>query len=314
MSLSVPAQVEVNWDDIEKLWHHAFYNELRNAPEEHPVLASEAPFTPAANREKATQIMFETFSVPAYYTVLQQVLACYGAGKLTALVVDSGAGSTFAVPVYETYSLPYAIRTLDIGGNELTDHLCEHLNANNASLSFTTTAEKSWVRDMKEKLCYVSMDIDKDNNKFRWNGDSNKSYDLPDGQKVSVGAEMFRVPEAVFQPSLLGSSDPGLPTVVVKAIAACHPDLSSTLYGSIVLSGGNTMFDNFGDRLSAEVKKLADSSNSGRTRVSAPTERKHLTWIGGSILGSLSSFANMCISKQEYDEVGPAIVHRKCIQ
>merc|ERR1712013_34941 len=253
LTLKYPVEhgIITNWDDMEKIWHHTFYNELRVAPEEHPVLLTEAPLNPKANREKMTQIMFETLNSPAMYVAIQAVLSLYASGRTTGI-----------------------------------------------------------VRDIKEKLSYVALDFEQEMQTAAASSSLEKSYELPDGQVITIGNERFRCPEALFQPAFLGMEACGIHETTYNSIMKCDVDIRKDLYANTVLSGGTTMYPSIADRMQKEITALAPSTM--KIKTIAPPERKYSVWIGGSILASLSTFQQMWISKQEYDECGPSIVHRKC--
>merc|ERR1711937_242672 len=171
-----------NWDDMEKVWRHTFDNELRmvvgdeNEADEDccGVLLTEAPMNPKDNRERMTQIMFETFNVRRFYVAIQAVLSLYASGRTTGVVVDCGDGVSHTVPIYEGYSMPHAIQRINLAGRDLTDYICKILQE--SKIVLTTTAERESGKE--------------------------KQFEMPDGQVVTVHNQMIRCPELMFKPSL----------------------------------------------------------------------------------------------------------------
>jgi len=312
LSIGYPIEhgIVTNWDDMELIWHHTFYNELRVDPEQSNVLLTEAPMNPKANREKMTQIMFETFNVAGMYVGVQGVLSLYSAGRTTGLVLDSGDGVTHTVPIYEGFSMPHAVGRIDLAGRDLTEYMQKLLME--GAVTLASTAEREIVRDIKEKTCYVALDFDEEMKKQN-DQSLETQFELPDMSVITVKSQRFRCPEALFKPHLVGLGDAdGYPGLVTKSIGKCDIDVRKDLYENIVLSGGTTMFPGMAERL---TKELVASGPAGlEPRVIAPPERKYSVWIGGSILSSLATFQSMWVQKAEYDENGVNIVHQKCMQ
>jgi len=290
LKLTYPIEhgIVTSWYDMEKIWHHCYFNELRVPPEEHPALLTEAPMNPKVNREKMTQIFFETFNVPSFYV--------------------SGDGVTHTVPIYEGYALPHAIMRIDLAGRDLTEYMMKLLLE--VGHSFSSSAEREIVRDIKEKTCYVALDFDAELKASQENANKEVQYTLPDGNIVTVGNQQFRCPEALFQPSKLGKEFPGIHELTFQSIMKCDVDVRKELYNNVVMSGGTTMFNGIAERVNKEIVALAPSTM--KIKIVAPAERKYSVWIGGSILSSLSTFQTMWITKAEFEESGPTIVHRKC--
>eukprot|EP01124_Arcella_intermedia_P006336 TRINITY_DN1373_c0_g1_i12.p1 TRINITY_DN1373_c0_g1~~TRINITY_DN1373_c0_g1_i12.p1 ORF type:complete len:349 (+),score=74.80 TRINITY_DN1373_c0_g1_i12:143-1048(+) len=281
LELSYPIRrgIVVNWDDMEKLFNQAFYNEMKVAPEEHPLLISEPPLNPKANKEKMQQVMFETFNVPAYYPAIGGLLTGYSFGRHRMMVLDVGEGLCFAINIVDGHCDPYAIEKRDFGGSDLTEWLGRLLESRGHA--FRRSGEMEVVKSIKERECYVSEDLEHDAKMPKV-----VSYKLPDGHTIRLGRELFDCPEALFQPYLVGREDIGVHELLFRGIMNVDVDSRRDLLDNVVLSGGTTLLPGFPERLQKELSSLA----SAPVRVIAPRERDVSVWNGGSILASMPLF------------------------
>jgi len=163
LNLKYPIEsgIITEWDMMEKVWDYCFSNELRCDPTEHKVMLTEAPNNPKSNREKMTQLMFETFQVQGLYVAIQAVLSLYSNGRTTGTVIDSGDGVTHTIPVFEGFSIPHAVKKNFIAGRAITDHMVNLLNAEN--ISETSSGQSAWrqiVSKIKEETAYIAMDFE----------------------------------------------------------------------------------------------------------------------------------------------------------
>ena len=282
------------------------------ASEECPVLMTENPFNSPANREKTTEIMFESFKTPSLFMANEAVLSLHAAGQTTGVVLSSGDSLSHVVPIQEGKPLPHATVRLDYAGWELTKFMIKMLNERGHKF---IASQRKDIRGIKEKLCSVALDYEQAVQTVASNSSMEKSYELPGGKTITISGEQYKCPEALFQPNLLEGDDysggmDGIHQEIYNAIMKCDEDIRRDLFAHTVLSGGSTMFPGIADRLQNEISTLAPDST--KVKILAPPERQHSAWSGGSILASLSTYRQKWISKQEYEESGSSIVHRKC--
>lgn len=294
-----------DWDEMTKVWTETF-SLLGTFPKKHPVLLTEPTENSRSNREKMAQIIFETYQAPALFISLPAVLSLYSQSLTTGVSLDSGNAFTYAVPVNNGEVLPKGITKVDVAGQDLTNYLMKLL----VKRGYSKNLEREYCKELKEKLSYIAPDYEQEMTKAAESSGLEKTYKLPNGDTIIVNEERFRCPELLFRPSLLDKKGIGIHDAIHNCISNCDTDLHKDLYSNIVLSGGSTTFQGIKNRLQRELTTLAPSDT--HIQIVAPPKRQNSVWIGGSILASLSTFQEMWISKQEYEECGPRIVHTKC--
>ena len=205
-----------DWDAMEKIWDFGFKAANANDLADTKILLTEAPFNPLDNREKMAEVMFEKFGFKAVRVGMQAVMALFSEGNLTGLVVDSGDGVTHIMPVYDGNLLEHAVGRLNIAGRHVTKYLNKLLLMR--GYAFNSSADFETVREIKEKLCYVSNDIGLDIKLDKETTVLTKQYVLPDNTVINIGKERFEAPECLFKPYKVDSDADGLSEMIFNCI------------------------------------------------------------------------------------------------
>ena len=297
------------WNDLELILEHTF-SELRTDPKDVNVYMAEQVLMPKISREKVAEVMFEKFGVPGFYLQTTGVLSLVAAGRTSGIAVESGHTSTFTSVVYECHTVSHTAPKITYSGDDLDWYLQGLINAR--GYSFSSSTETAIVRRTKELTCFVSDNYERDLQISKTSDKFLKEYDLPDGRKVSLNSERFMVGECLFNPAIMKNDFPGIHQQIRNTLYRADPELRPLLGSNIVLSGGNTMFPGFKERLENELKNLIPCPSDQTLSVVAVPERKMSPWIGGSILASLSTMDALWITSQDYEEMGPGFIHTWC--
>lgn len=258
--------------------------------------------------------MFESFNVPSLYISDPAVESILATGNTTGILVDSGSTATTVVPVLEGYRLPFAVEYCKLGGKHVTSYLEKLLSMK--GYSFKTTTEKDTIIKMKERKCYVALNLNEEIEKRKgniWCQSNEDSFILFDGNKINIDDDRFKCTEVLFKPEIGGFNDVnGIHTYIKNSIDQIKDMVyRSQMYKSIVLAGSNSSFDGLIDRVQLEVKKLAPENQEVHVIKFLLEEPKYCAWLGGSILGTLDNFPDMTITRDEYNDCGSRIILRK---
>ncbi|KAJ3006996.1 hypothetical protein NUW54_g3723 [Trametes sanguinea] len=302
-----------NWEDMKLLWDYTFEEKLHVDTQ-------------------GRKVMFEEYGFQGVYVAIQAVLTLYAQGGFmsfisdrptggirsrcahesqvltTGVVVDSGDGVTHIVPVYDGFALPHLTRRLDIAGRDVTRYLIKLLLMR--GYAFNRTADFETVREIKEKLCYVSYDLDLDTRLAE-----ETTVLLPDGRVIKIGSERFEAPECMFQPHLVDVEQPGVAEMLFQTIQTAAVDVRAELYKHIVLSGWiEYRTPGLPSRLEKEMKQLyltrvlnGDPSrlNKFKIRIEDPPRRKHMVFLGGAVLADImKNREEFWVTREEWFEQG----------
>ncbi|KAG4938328.1 hypothetical protein JHK86_044469 [Glycine max] len=293
-----------NWDDMCHVWDHAFFNELKINPQDCKILLTDPPLNPSKNREQMVETMFEKYNFAGVFIQIQAVLTLYAQGLLTGLVIDSGDGVTHVVPVVDGYSFPHLTKRMNVAGRHITSYLVDLLSRRGYALN--RNADFETVREIKEKLCYISYDYKREYQLGLETTILVKNYTLPDGRVIKVGTERFQAPEALFTPELIDVEGDGMADMVFRCIQEMDIDNRMMLYQHIVLSGGSTILEKEildryldvvlkGNRDGLKANSLfpyshlfcSDGDQKLRLRIEDPPRRKHMVYLGGAVLAGI---------------------------
>lgn len=298
-----------NFSDMERFFQFVFDDEVRLNPRKQKVLLIERAKSPRYQREKETEIMFETYEVSSFFIEQSSLLDLYASGRNSGIVIEIGEGVTTVCPFYDGYSILRSVKRQNFGGIDLNEFL-EDLIQCESGFAFNTSSDRLIVKDIKEKQCYVALDYDielqkekeKKNNSF-------SSYFFNDGSELKLSIERFKCPELLFKPQLNGFEFKGVHDLLYESIMRCDINARADMLVNIICTGGSVKFNGFKERFLNEIKKLV--SPRIRTKIIATDYCDISAWIGGSIMASLSTFPNIAVSSEEYKENGKDIINQK---
>ncbi|CAL6076015.1 Actin [Hexamita inflata] len=295
-----------NWDALQQLQFDCFNKFLHITPQEHEIILTEPPMNAPENRERLSEIMFESFNFKGMFIGAQALFAIFSKAwdksnlEQTGICLDIGDGVSHVIPVYEGYVMQHAVQSVPIAGKAITQFVQDMLSRRE---KIQTDLQQKIAKIVKEKYCYCAnqalamefMDFQPINNQNIC------------GVNIDIGQEAFIAPEIFFDPSIYSKiHDQSIAQIVFNSIQHCPIDCRKTMYENIYLSGGSTILKGFSQRLQNDIQAIVDSKNLRGITVNVKSHSLQRTAVfsGASIFGSKPEFKDVVLSKQRYDEEG----------
>lgn len=306
-------------DAMERIWQYIYLNQLRLDSTEHPLLTNCYPDENKLDKENTAMVFFETFGVPGYYCMNSGLLSLYGSGKTTGLVIESGSDVTTVTPVHEGVMIPYAHCLEPVGGSDVDALFLGILQQTQPEVAKRLSLQNTSF--LKEQLNSIAPDHQLEVMRYRNSLTKANPVVLPDGTPIDCGLEALIACESVLDPQAAAgvfardlAANPlkaisGLSGLAIESLFKVEAQIRKEFWANIILAGGNTLFKGLAHRLSNDL--LASAPASAKVKIYNPQERQYLSWLGGGILTSISSFQSVWMTQAEYQDFGPSVVYRK---
>ncbi|MBY8983050.1 MAG: zinc ribbon domain-containing protein [Candidatus Lokiarchaeota archaeon] len=241
----------VDWDSYYQILNHILYTLLRiQNPLDYPIIYIENTFQPKDIKEYIARVFFETHQINNLIMVPSPILSCFSVGLTSGLVIESGDGITWIVPIINGQIISQAVQRLNLAGMDVSNNLKALLMREGINIS--SSAVDEIIKEIKEKNCYFILDPDKPSK-----GGENIMYPMPDGSTVKIPDHiLYSATEVLFQPSMIGSNSPGIQHAIITCLQNVSQEYWADLLSHVVLSGGNLSHSGFEERLKAELTIL----------------------------------------------------------
>ena len=291
-----------DWDSMNLFLENLFKNELKIDTKDFGITFHEKLPENKEARKKLAELFFEHFQVPKLYINNSYTLCTYGVHYYSGFVIDSGYDFTAIVPVDVDFPYTNCMKIVNVDGKDISNYLEKLLlKKGYDNLSYND------IENIKKKCCYIQKkNYEKKKDEKQEEKVEEIIYELPDKKQIKLEEECFMAPEILFHPELIKKEYGGIENAFCHSMYETDRETESKVNGTVILSGGNTLFRNFQERLTYEIQTEFGGEYKNRINIPDIPYKDTIQWIGTSIFSLCDIFDSLSTSKKEYEEEGPS--------